>query len=343
MIVKGFPDREIIINKRPYLYFGGTAYLGLPTNKVFKENLIKSLEKWGTFYGSSRNSNIKLAIYDGAEGLFSKQIGSEASLTVSSGTLAGKLVLEYLSSDKTSFYHLPKTHPAIIHKNSLPLMVRDKLRSNLFNDETERIVITADAILAMSVTPTSFDFLDEIPSHKKVTLVLDESHSLGIVGENGNGIFNSIFNKNLERKIMVSSLGKALGLSGGLIASDKAFIESLKEEELFISASCANPAYLEAYKLSQDTIRLQLQKLQDNLEFIFNGLELDTSFTYHRDYPVIYCNNQNLYDFLYENGMVITNFNYPNYKGKMNRIVITSNHTQEDLTKLKKLLVNFMQ
>jgi hypothetical protein len=39
--------------------------------------------------------------------------------------------------------------------------------------------------------------------------VVDESHSLGVLGNNGCGIFFYYHNKNIKRKIMVASLGKS--------------------------------------------------------------------------------------------------------------------------------------
>ncbi|MFH4965915.1 aminotransferase class I/II-fold pyridoxal phosphate-dependent enzyme [Gaetbulibacter sp. M235] len=338
MIVERFPDRTIQVEGKDYLYFGGTAYLGLPTNRDFQSTLTQCLLKWGSFYGSSRNSNIKLSVFNRVEDFFAKQIGTEDSVTTSSGTLAGRLILEYLSKSDYVFYHYPKTHPAILHNNSLPLFIDDKLNPSLLNNLEENIVITADSVLALEVKPTSFDFLNDISSKKRITLVVDESHSLGIVGKNGKGIFNTIPNEKLVRKIMISSLGKALGLSGGIIASDKKFIDSIKKEELFISSSCANAAYLEAYLLSQDLIKVQQQKLKENLEFLFKDLNLNSSFTFNKNYPIIYCNDKNFYKDLFNNNIIITNFKYPNYKGLMNRIVITANHTKEDLENLKQVL-----
>lgn len=341
MIVERFPDRTIQVEGKEYLYFGGTAYLGLPTNTDFQTILAQSLIKWGTFYGSSRNSNIKLSIFKRVEEFFAKQLGTESSVTTSSGTLAGRLILEKLSKSGNVFYHYPKTHPSILHDNSLPLFVNNKLHPNLQNDIQENIVITADAVLALEVKPTSFNFLYDISSKKRITLVVDESHSLGIVGENGEGIFKNIPNERLTRKIMISSLGKALGISGGIIASDKEFIDSIKKEELFISSSCANSAYLEAYLLSQDLIKTQQHKLKENLDYLFNDLNLKSSFTFNKHYPIIYCNEDNFYDTLFKNDIIITNFKYPNYKGLMNRIVITANHTEDDLKKLRQVLKTY--
>ncbi len=340
MIVENFPDRTIQVEGKKYLYFGGTAYLGLSTNARFQKILAQSITKWGSFYGSSRNSNIKLSIFNKAEAFFAEQIGAEAAVTTSSGTLAGKLVLDYLSQSDYTFYHYPKTHPAILHHNSLPLFVDGQLHSNLCDTANENIVITVDAVLALEVEPTSFEFLNDISSGKRITLVIDESHSLGIMGKQGQGIFSSISSEKLERKIMVSSLGKALGLSGGIIASDNDFIDFIKNEILFISSSCANAGYLEAYLESQDLIQQQQKKLKENLAFLFDDFKPKASFKFSKNYPVIYCNEENFYDDLYKNNIIITNFKYPNYKGLMSRIVITANHTQEDLETLKQALVN---
>ncbi len=331
MKVDGFPDRTITIKGEEHLYFGGTSYLGMATLPEFQNLIVQNIKKWGTFYGSSRDANVKLSVYDKVEQLFSEQIGSEASVTVSSGTLAGKLTTEYLSKTINTFFHYPKTHPAVLVDHSLPLFVEGKLHPKLLDDIIEEIVITVDTILSLEVTPTSFDFLDEISSKKKITLIIDESHSLGIVGKNGKGIFNSISNEKLYRKIMISSLGKALGLSGGVIASDKQFIDALKSESVFVSSSGANPAYLEAYVQAQDLYNEQRQKLRLNLDFLTAQLHPNKILKFNSDYPVIYSNDITIFTRLLQRKIVITRFKYPTYKKPMNRIVITANHIPKDL------------
>ncbi len=338
MKVDSFPDRTIMVKGEEHLYFGGTSYLGMATLPEFQNLMTQNIKKWGTFYGSSRNANVKLSVYDKVEQLFSEQIGSEASLTVSSGTLAGKLTTAYLSKTIETFFHYPKTHPAILVKHSLPLFVEGKLHPKLQDDTVEEIVITVDAILSLEITPTSFDFLNQISSKKKITLIVDESHSLGIIGKNGEGIFNSISNEKLYRKIMISSLGKALGLSGGIIASDKQFIDALKEEAVFVSSSGANPAYLETYLKAQGLYTVQRQKLNVNLDVFTLQLYPDKELLFNNNYPVIYSNNDAIFARLLQNKIIITRFKYPTYKKPMNRIVITANHTKEDLEKLINML-----
>ncbi len=42
---------------------------------------------------------------------------------------------------------------------------------------------------------------------------------------------------------MLASLGKAFGLTGGVIASDSEFIKQITENEVFVSSAGMNPAF----------------------------------------------------------------------------------------------------
>jgi 8-amino-7-oxononanoate synthase len=338
MIVNSFPDRTISYEGKEYLYFGGTAYLGLPTNKEFQEILVQSLLTWGTAYGSSRNANIKLSIYETFEKYFSEYVEAESTLAVSSGTLAGKLVVEYLSKKNNLFFHYPNSHPAILASNSKPLFENEELNTDLTNNVEEDIVIVLDAILSSEVTSTSLEFLDSISTKKTITLVVDESHSIGLVGNNGEGLFNTVKTKHICRKIMISSLSKALGLSLGIIASDADFIEQLKAEASFVSASAANPAYLEVFIKSKQLCLEQRKKLRKNLLYLSQKLIPKGSIKFNSNYPVLYVSNQEVYEALLKENIIIARFKYPTYKAYMNRIVITANHQINDLDKLIKVL-----
>ena len=106
MIVEKFPDRIIEIDQKQYLYFGGTAYLGLPTNKKFQDLVVQNILNWGTTYGSSRTANIQLTAYDAGESFLASHVGSESTVTVSSGMLAGKLVVDLMKKQTDCFFHL---------------------------------------------------------------------------------------------------------------------------------------------------------------------------------------------------------------------------------------------
>lgn len=328
------PDRIIELDNESFLYFGGTSYLGLPTHTEFKEIVVKNILHWGTAYGSSRNANIQLNAYKNGEYFLAKFIQAAMALTVSSGTLAGKLVLETLKKEKQTFFHFPNIHPAIQDQESVPLFIEKELNPVLFNGVFEKITILADAVPSLNIHLVDFSVLETIPSNKEITLVIDESHSLGILGENGEGIYNSIHSSKIKRKIMLASLGKAFGLTGGVIASDLDFIEQLKKQNNFISGAGMNAAFVQTLADSEVIYIAQHQKLKDNLNYLKTHLLPNSSFDFNPNYPLIYPKNEELTAVLKEHKIIITHFDYPTGTKSLNRIVITANHTTEDLDSL---------
>lgn len=338
MKVNQFPDRIIEIDNEEYLYFGGTAYLGLPTHPEFQKLLIKNIGQWGTAYGSSRSANIQLSAYENGEHFLAEFIKAEAALTISSGMLAGKLVIEALTSETDNFFHFPDTHIAIKELNSLPFFVGSELNPRLMDDVIEKITILTDSVPSFHVQPIDFSILNSIPSNKEITLVIDESHSLGILGTNGSGIYSKINLPNIKRKIMVSSLGKAFGLTGGVIASDYAFINQMTTHDTFVASAGMNVAFVQTMADSAAIYLEQHQKLKDNLNYINTHLVKNKAIQFDLNYPLIYPEIDGLNDIFTSNKIIVTNFKYPTDTKDLNRIVITANHKKEDLDKLIHIL-----
>ena len=343
MQVNAIPNRVFYKDGEEYLYFGGTNYLGVTTLPEFQNMLLASFQKWGTSYGSSRSANIQLEVYKIAEDLLAQQIGTEAAVTISSGMLAGKLALEQLQHATDLVFHFPNTHPALLHPFSLPLIQNGKLNSFLLDPTVSRIGIVADAIPSLEVTPIDLSILQDIPSEKEITLLLDESHSIGILGTEGQGVLNQYELPNVQQKITIASLGKAMGLTGGVIAGNSQFINEIKKQQNFVGASGMNPAFLETFVNAQTLYHFQREQLKDNLNYIAKHLMHNTAFTFTKDYPAIYFDQEELLQLLFENNIIPTSFPYPTASGKLSRIVISAHHTKGDLDKMVQQLNIFTQ
>ncbi len=337
MKIEKFPDRVIEIGQEHYLYFGGTAYLGLPTNAAFQNLVIQNILRWGTTYGSSRTANIQLTAYDSGESFLASHIGSESTVTVSSGMLAGKLVLEKLKKQTDCFYHLNEIHSAIQIENSLSVFVNEKLNDRLLDSKSEKITILTDGVPSFQTKSVDLSFINEISHCKEITLVIDESHSLGIVNKNGSGIYATI-QIPVKRKILVSSLGKAFGLTGGVIASDSEFIREIKEIETFTSAAGMNPAFVQTLSDASEIYKTQHQKLKENLNYIDTILVKNSNILFDKNYPLIYLLSNELVEKLKQEKIIIASFRYTKEAEPLNRIVVTANHLKEDLDKLIQIL-----
>nr|WP_315149442.1 aminotransferase class I/II-fold pyridoxal phosphate-dependent enzyme [uncultured Flavobacterium sp.] len=334
MTVNEFPDRLINIEGVDYLYFGGTNFLGISTNSDFQTILFESIKKWGTAYGSSRNSNIQLSIYETAENILAENLNVEAALTVSSGMLAGKLVVEYLSNTTDAMFHFPDAHPALMNPPSLPILVNGELNTKLFDATISKITVLTDAVPSQYVEPIDLSLLLTIPKEIEINLVIDESNSFGILG---NEWQNTLKEENINI-IKVASLGKAIGISGGVIAGKHSFISKIRNQDCFIGAAGMNPAFLETYVNAQEVYNSQKQKLEQNLSYFKNHFSNSAIFTFHPSYPIIYFDDELVSKKLFENKIITTSFKYTNESGRLNRIVITANHTIEDLIHLTTFL-----
>jgi 8-amino-7-oxononanoate synthase len=341
MQLQGAPNTTTLINNKEYLFFSGTSYLGIPLLPSFQELISESISKWGTSYGSSRNANLKLDIYQKGEHYLSTFLNTEDTVTVSSGTLAGHFALRSLREKADCFFYMPKTHPAILTDDATPVFENSVLNSELKNAKNKSICILVDAIATLETSPFSFEFLNTISESNTIYLLLDESHSLGVLGDNGSGISSQISNaKNIEI-VIVSSLGKAFGINGGIIAGSKEFIHLIKKDSLFIGSAGMSPSFLEAFVKGEEVYQNQLKKLQENCSYVFEKLKHLSAVKISKNYPVFFFENEEIADYLHKNGILITSFLYPSSTKKINRIVLNANHTKKQLDSLVDCLIQF--
>lgn len=335
------PNTAVLINSIEHLYFSGTSYLGVAVLPKFQEIIFKNIKNWGTSYGSSRNANLKLNVYKRGENFLSTFINNEDCTTVSSGTIAGQFAISTLEKIVDAFYFMPKTHPAILAKNALPVFEENDLNSLLINQKKETICIVVDAIAALETKHYNFNFLQEISSQKKVFLLVDESHSFGVLGENGNGISATINIQDNIEIVTVSSLTKAFGVNGGVISGTNKFINLIRENPLFVGSSGMNPAFLESFLDGQDLYKNQQKKLQKNCTYVYENLKHLDKINIAKNYPVFFINDENIADYLLTKKIVITSFYYPTSSKKINRIVLNANHTKEQLDVLIEHLLSY--
>ena len=94
----GIPGPEVQIGDTSYLYFGGTSYLGMQTDARFRKALAGFTVKMGSHWGASRAGNLVLSVYDKTEASLAMWVGSESCLTLSSGFMAARLLVEYFTT-----------------------------------------------------------------------------------------------------------------------------------------------------------------------------------------------------------------------------------------------------
>ncbi len=328
---------QINIEGKTYLYFGGTAYLGIPKNQDFIDLYIEGIKKFGLNNGTSRTNNIQLGIYDDAEKVAALRYGTEAALITSSGYLAAQLTVKELSKLGKVIY-APATHPSLwLAENQIKnlMLFRDWIAETIesINSSEEKTwVLISNSMNNLVPEIYDFDFVKEIRQDKNIILVVDDSHGIGVNNNGTSAIANLPKQENIEN-IVVASMAKALGVDAGLVLASDKMILKLKAANTFIGASPPSPAALYAFIHAEEIYRKALNKLKNNMAMF----ETVSNLTWKHEYgfPVYLLGDVNFSEHLLQKQVLISSFPYPNPNDKiLDRIVLSAWHEKEDIEKL---------
>ena len=340
--INSFPGREILIQGKKHLYFGGTSYLGLQTDESFQNLFITNIKRYGTNYGASRISNIRLSIFKKTERYLADFVGAEACITMSSGYLAGQFVAQAMNNKKYRFFYAPNTHSALypIKTKSyttftaLNIALREHLR--LRPDRTP--VVFLDAIDFSGCNYPDFTSLKMLPLDQLI-LVVDDSHGIGIVGQDGAGVYRMLKRLVVKELLVCCSLGKGFGIQAGAVFGTRERIEKLMETSFFGGASPAAPAALATLLDAENIYTAKRTKLQCLIDQFTGILKNPEKFSSMEKHPVFSFSDIQLTEYLQQEGLILTNFHYPDEHSQlMSRIVLSAHHNESDVIRLVELL-----
>lgn len=343
--LESIPGPEVQIGDTSYLYFGGTNYLGMQTDLRFREELASFTVKIGTHWGASRAGNLVLSVYDKTENALAMWVGSESCLTLSSGFMAARILVEYFTTSEYSCLFSPNCHEALLpaggQRTANWSELYSHVRKALQKDRTP--VVFTDTVGGEDTPGPILERLEALP--EKCILVADDSHGIGVCGSHGSGSWKALQKLNFKDLLLCSSLGKSLAITAGMVAGPARILDQLRKTPFFEGASPAPPAGVAALGvgLSEGWYEQQYKRLLQNTGYfheLANPLQLLKS---QPPYPVFYFTNPKLAKYLREQRILITDFEYAAEAGSSSpkRIVISSAHRKEHLEKLAQVLKRF--
>lgn len=345
--INHLPGRTIGHNGQEHLFFSGTAYLGLAQRADFQALMLDSMRRYGTVFGSSRNGNLRLGVYEEAEAKLAATVGAPCALTLSSGMMAGQVVVNWLRGLNCTFVYAPNAHPALWHEPTVPLSTLSfaewtaQLPDQLQTIAPGPVAILVNALDAVCSEYYTFDWVNNLPDDRLITLVVDDSHGLGVLN-NGRGIWPQLPRTSTVRLLITASLAKAMGLPGGVVFGDMDTLSAVRKTAFFGACSPMSPACLDGYLRADALYTEGRERLRENL-LLAEELLLPTGlFRHATGYPVFFTERDDLYAYLLQNGVVIYSFAYPTTTDRANtRIVISAFHTLEDIRMLAECVGNF--
>lgn len=346
--INHLPNRHITVDGQNYLFFSGTSYLGMSQNRAFQALVVEEMGRYGVAFGSSRNGNLQLRVYEKGEAALARWTSAPAALTVSSGMMAGQVVMQWLASQAhTRVVYAPHTHPALWHTPTLAMPIGSfadwtiQLPDQLAQLPDGPVVIALNSVDAGHSEVFKLDWVAELPTNRPITLVVDDSHGIGVIGSAGRGVWNEVTQRlpaNV-RLVVTASLAKAMGLPGGLILSDVESLITLRHTPFFGGASPIAPAPLAAFARAEELYAEAQARLVRNIRLAEAVLKPTGFFRQTPGYPVFYTEYDDLYKHLLSQGIFVYSFAYPTPQDKPNtRLVISAFHEPKDFERLEKCL-----
>jgi len=331
------PGREVYLNGRPHLYFGGTSYLGLQSHPPFLELFQRSVETYGLHHGSSRKSNVSLEVYALAEQELARWTGSADALLMSSGFLAAQLVIQTLLDRGHPLFLFPNAHPA--------LKVNGVVPSESLSDLEQKIGLQIETGGPMPVLMfDTIDFSGSLYPHfrdlkkfplDRLILVGDDSHGIGIVGREGSGCHGMLQELGAAKLLVCCSLGKGPGVQAGAVFGESEDLETLRETAFYGGASPPSPAWAGCLLEAGTIYPGRREKLMENYSLFKSRVNSLFPYDHLEGHPTFEFGDANLARTLEQKGFVITNFNYPDAQGPLvGRIVLSAHHSPEDIEQL---------
>ncbi len=215
-------------------------YLGLANHPEVVRAAADGLARYGAGTASVRFICGKFAPHVELERELAEFCHTEDALTYVSCWNANAALLDALCDRPTAIFSDRLNHASIIdgmrlarpaHKAVYEHADTDDLRRALAEaPSTERRLIITDGVFSMEGDLAPIAELAAIAAEHEATLIVDDSHGIGVIGESGRGVLERFGLLGREDVIFTGTLGKALGgAAGGFVAGGEALCEVLEQ------------------------------------------------------------------------------------------------------------------
>jgi 8-amino-7-oxononanoate synthase len=277
--IESAQDTEVIIDGQRVLMFGSNSYLGLTNHPKIKEASKKAIDKYGTGCAGSRFLNGTLDIHIELENRLASYVGKESTVLFSTGYQVNLGVLSCITGRNDYIILDEYDHACIIDGSRLSFSKVIKYAHNDMADLERKLsilpedavkIIAVDGIFSMEGDIVKLPKIVELAATYGANIMVDDAHSLGVIGDKGAGTA-SHFNLTNDVDLIMGTFSKSLASLGGFIAADQDTIDYIKHRarSLMFSASMP-PGSVASVIAALDIIESEperIEKLWDNTNY----------------------------------------------------------------------------
>jgi len=287
---------EVIRGSNRFLNFCSNDYLGLANHPRLKEAAVTASKTWGAGSGASHLVCGHQASHHRLEEELADFVGAQSALLFSTGYMANLAIPQSFLSRNDLLVQDKLNHASLIDSASLCRATFKRYRHNDINhlqktlntEKYRRTLISVDAVFSMDGDQAPITQLSDIAEENQAVLLIDDAHGFGVLGEQGRGSYSA--NRLIPNgpRLMLGTLGKALGSFGAFVAGDRVYIDHLKQfARTYTYTTALPPAVAQASRTALSILQdepWRQEQLHQNIEYFRKcvadiGLELMSSQT----------------------------------------------------------------
>ncbi|GIT97905.1 aminotransferase class I/II-fold pyridoxal phosphate-dependent enzyme [Sulfurovum sp. TSL1] len=367
----GFGPRVTLAGEcdKLFLQMNSNSYLGLSTDKDVIQAEEEASRQFGTGPGAVRFISGTFEPHVTLEKKLATFCGRESAMIFSAAYAAVMGILPQLITEETVVISDALNHNCIINAIRLAHPAEKAVYRHLDMEDLEaaikryigqcsRMIVITDGIFSMRGDHAPLNEIVGVCEkyeerfEEGIITVVDDSHGVGAFGKTGRGT-EEVTGTKVD--IHIGTLGKALGVNGGYVASSETVIDYLRETAPFyIFSNPITPSEAAAAIKSLDILDSHRgQKLLDKLRRLTRRLEeglKDLGYeTIPGEHPIVPLmirdteKTSRLVKHLFEHGILATGLNFPVVpKGDEEiRFQVSANHTDKDIDYLLEVLKHF--
>ncbi|MGA2090442.1 MAG: pyridoxal phosphate-dependent aminotransferase family protein [Endomicrobiales bacterium] len=281
---------EVIIEGAKKIVVCSNNYLGLTAHPKVKEASIAAIKKYGTSCTGSRFLNGTNDLHEKVERKFARFVGKESAILFTTGHHANLGALSTLVGKSDIVITDKLDHASIIDgcRLSHGEMVRYRhndmidLERQLVKYPTSGKLIVVDGVFSMEGDIANMKEIVRLAKIYGARVMVDEAHSLGVLGETGRGC-GEHFGMESDIDVLMATASKSLASIGGFIAGREEVIHYVKHmsRSLMFTASLV-PAAVAAIDASLDIIEKEPERIRQlwantrKMKEGFNAMGYDT-------------------------------------------------------------------
>lgn len=231
-------DSHAIIDGRACLNFASYDYLGLNGHPEITRAVAEAAAEWGTSVSASRLTAGERPAHRELERALAAIYEADDSLVFVSGHATNISTIAALVGAKDLVVHDSFAHNSLVVGTELSHAQRRLFPHNDLDalerilettrHKFERCLIITEGLFSMDGDGPDLPRLVEIKEKWGAWLMVDEAHSLGVLGATGRGIFEQAGVDPKRVDIWMGTLSKTLVGCGGYIAGSEALVDYLK-------------------------------------------------------------------------------------------------------------------